>query len=221
MAFSLEPKQSSAYHIRWRMGWQRIALNKSFTDIASNLCVDQATVKRIVDLFESTGDVLKRPYPKHRLQRKLTLTAELILLTIVIEQPGTKLREMQVQLKDYGIEVSKSTICNFLHRSGFSYQRMVLIAKQRDEDLRMVFANDVSMYDPGMLVSIDETGTERRNTIRKYGYSVRGKPARSHKLLCRGQHISVTAYMSAKGLLDCKVIHGSVNSDSFYEFIHR
>ena len=26
--------------------------------------------------------------------------------------------------------------------------------------------------------------------------------------------------MSAKGLLDCKVIHGSVNSDSFYEFIH-
>ena len=58
MAFSLDPKQSSAYHIdlRWR---QRIALNKSFTDIASNLCIDQATVKRIVDLFESTGDVLK------------------------------------------------------------------------------------------------------------------------------------------------------------------
>ena len=36
--------------------------------------------------------------------------AELILLTIVIEYPGIKLREMQVQLKDYGIEVSESTI---------------------------------------------------------------------------------------------------------------
>ena len=61
------------------------------------------------------------------------------------------------------------------------------------------------MYDPELLVFIDETGADRRNTIRKYGYSVRGKPARSHKLLCQGQHISVIA-------LDCKVIHGSVKA---------
>ena len=58
------------------------------------------------------------------------------------------------------------------------------MVKQRDEDLRMAFANDVSMYDSEMLVFIDETGADRRNTIKKYGYSVRGKPARSHKLLC-------------------------------------
>ena len=95
------------------MVWQRIALIKSFTDIASNLCIDQATVKTIADFFESTGDFLKRPYPKHRLQRKLTLMAELILLTIVIEQPGIKLKEMQVQLKDNGMEVSESTFCDF------------------------------------------------------------------------------------------------------------
>ena len=55
----------------------------------------------------------------------------------------------------------------------------------------MVFANDVSMYDSGMLVFIAETGIDRRNTIMKHGYSARGKPDRSHKLLCRGQHISV------------------------------
>ena len=95
------------------MVWQRMALNKSFAEIASNLCIDQATVKRIVDLFENTGDVHKRPYPKHRLQRKLTPTTELILLTIVVQQPGLKLREMQAQLKEYGIEVTESTICNF------------------------------------------------------------------------------------------------------------
>ena len=66
MAFSCESKRSSAYHkdLRWRMVWQRIALNKTFTEIAANLCVDQATVKRVIDLFENTGDVCKRPYPK-------------------------------------------------------------------------------------------------------------------------------------------------------------
>ena len=66
MAFSCESKRSSVYHkdLRWRMVWQRIALNKTFTEIAANLCVDQATVKRVIDLFENTGDVRKRPYPK-------------------------------------------------------------------------------------------------------------------------------------------------------------
>ena len=73
------------------MVWQRIALIKSFTDIASNLCVDQSTVKRIVDLFESTSDVHKQPYPKCRLQRKLNPTAEFILSTIGNKQPGIKI----------------------------------------------------------------------------------------------------------------------------------
>ena len=78
--------RTNAYHmdLRWRMVCQRMALNKSFAEIASNLCIDQATVKRIVDSFENTGDVRKQPYPKHRVQRKLTPTTELILLTIVV-----------------------------------------------------------------------------------------------------------------------------------------
>ena len=81
---------------------------------------------------------------------------------------------MQAQLKEYEIEVSEPTICNFLHKSGFSYQRMTLIARQRDEGLRMAFASDVSMYDPELLVFIDETSADRRNILRKRGYSVRG-----------------------------------------------
>jgi len=107
-----------------------------------------------------------------------------------------------------------------LYKSGFSYQKMTLIAKQRDELLRVTFANDVSVYNPKMIVFVDETGADRRNMLRKYGYSIQGKPARSHKLLCRGQHISIIAMMSSKGLLDCKILHGSVNGESFYEFIH-
>ena len=61
-AFSCE---SSTYlkDLRW---WQRISLNKTFTEVAANLCVDQAIVKQVIDLFESTGDVCKQPYPKHR-----------------------------------------------------------------------------------------------------------------------------------------------------------
>ena len=58
-----------------------------------------------------------------------------------------------------------------------------------------------------------------RNILRIKGYSVRGKPAKSHKLLYRGQRISVIAAISAKGLLGCKIHHESVNGDTFYNFV--
>ena len=89
------------------MVWQRLALNKTFGDIAENLCVHPATVKRTVDLFELTGNVCKKPYPSDRLQRKLTPVVHLIGLTMVIKQPGIKLRELQADLiAEYGVELS-------------------------------------------------------------------------------------------------------------------
>ena len=97
------------------MVWQRLALNKTFGDIAENLCVHPATVKRTVDLFELTGDVCKKPYPSDRL---LTPVIHFILLTMVIEQPGIK-RELQHDLiAEYGVELSQATICSFFTTTG-------------------------------------------------------------------------------------------------------
>ncbi len=55
---------------------------------------------------------------------------------------------------------------------------MKLVAKQRDEDLRNAYKRDVLIYSPDMLIFIDETGTDRRVTLRKYGYSLRGSPVK-------------------------------------------
>ena len=70
-----------------------------------------------------------------------------------------------------------------------------------------------------MLIFVDETGCDRRDLIRKKGYSIRGKPAVTHKLLIRGEHVSVIAAISLKGLLDLMIRRGGVDSDTFYEFI--
>ena len=121
---------------------------------------------------------------------------------------------------DYGVNIGISTICQFLHRSVFSHQRMVLIAKQRYEYLRATFAIDVSCYKPEMLVFLDETGADRRNTVQKYSYSLRGKPAKSHKLLIWRKRVSAIAVMSIQGLLDCKIVHELVDGDVFYDFVH-
>ena len=50
---SCESKCSSAYSedLRWRVVYQSLGLRLSYSDIAKNLCVDVATVKRTVKLI--------------------------------------------------------------------------------------------------------------------------------------------------------------------------
>ena len=45
-----------------------------------------------------------------------------------------------------------------------------------------------------MFVFVDETWTDRRDALRKFGYSLRGKRATSQKLLVRGQRVSAVGY---------------------------
>ena len=117
------------------------------------------------------------------------------------------------------LEVDMSTVCRFLHNSGFTRQKLRLVALQRDEFLRQKFMLDVSAYNSDMFIFLDETGADRRNTIRKYGYSMRGKTPQKHTLLVRGEHVSGIGIISVNGLLDVSIVKGPVNGDTFYDFM--
>ncbi len=200
--------------------WQREGLGRKYAEIAENLGVDAATVSRILSLFRHTGCVHKKDYPSDRAFRKLTSPMEYIIVHLVLMRPGIILREIQAELlEETGADISLSTICRFLHRNGFTRQKLRIAARQRDDLLRAQFASDVSMYKPEMLIFIDETGSDRRNCIRKHGYSLRGKPLVTHRLLVRGKRISAIAMMSVNGMLDCKTVENTVNGDVFYEFV--
>ena len=223
MATSSEPGRTSAYSndLRWKMVYQREALSLTFSVIASNLCVDVSTVKRVLKLFRETGSVTKKPYPKERSSRKLTPVLQFFLLDLILSNPGIYLHEIQLRIQEeFYLTIDCSTICRFLHKSGFSHQRLRIVASQQNEYLRASYAIDVSLYHKDMLVFVDETGCDRRNLLRKKGYSIRGKPAVTHKLLVRGEHVSVIAAISTKGLLDVKICRGGVDSDTFYDFIN-
>ena len=71
-----------------------------------------------------------------------------------------------------------------------------------------------------LLIFIDETGSDNRNALRKYGYSLRGKTPVSHALLVRGERASAIACMSNSGLLDVQTIIGTSDGDTFYKFVH-
>ena len=67
---------------------------------------------------------------------------------------------------------------------------------------------------------MDETGTDGRDTVRRYGYSLRGKPLKVQKLLVHGEHISCIAAMSVQGIVATKIARGSMDGDAFFSFVY-
>lgn len=205
------------------MIWQREALGLKLATISDNLGVDPSTVSRTVSIFRESGDVGKRQYPKEaRPNKKLTSPVQLTILHTVLQHPDYYLHEIQNEVCILtGVNISVSSLCSFLRKCNFTRQRLRLIASQRDSEIRQQFAVDVSLYKPEMCIFIDESGSDNRDCIRRYGYSVRGKPPKSCRLLVRGERLSAIAAMTVTGIQALKVVKGAVDGDVFIDFIQR
>ena len=198
-SYSCQPGRRSAYHsdLRWRMIWQREVQGLSLQRVDSNLSVDPSTVQRTTRRFELSGTVDKKRY-----------------IHLVLKKPGIYLKEIQQDLLwQFDLDISAASLCNFLKKSNFTRKKMQLIALQRDKELRSAFLSDVSIY--------NSIGCDRRDAIRRYGYGVRGKRVKCQKLLVRGERISAIAAMTTEGLLDVKIVRGSVTGDKFNEFVEK
>ena len=73
-------------------------LGLSIQQASENLGVDKSTVSRIRQKFCDTGCVSKKTYLKDKAYRKLTSTAQLLVLHLVLEKPGVFLNEIQMEL---------------------------------------------------------------------------------------------------------------------------
>ena len=68
--------------------------------------------------------------------KKITPVTEYIIVTEALNHPGIMLHKLQVELvQQTGVAVCLSTICRFLHRIGFTRQKMNVTAIQRDDFL--------------------------------------------------------------------------------------
>ena len=109
--------------------------------------------------------------------------------------------------------------CRTLKLMGCSRQAMHRVPLQRSDDLRAKFMAHVSIYDPSMLVWLDESGCDKRNTVRKYGYSIRGIPLYDQRLFVRGTRYSAIPIVSTAGIHDVYLAKGNVNGDKFIKFV--
>ena len=135
--------------------------------------VDPSTVRQVLALFDSTGTVNAKPNPDHQANscRKLSEIDQIFVLELVLERPGVYLREIQWELVARGTVVHESTICRGLQQCGFTRTKLKLVVAQRSEDLQAKYVAEISIYKREMLVFVDEMGSDRRKTIRKFGYS--------------------------------------------------
>ena len=61
------------------------------------------------------------------------------------------------------------------------------------------FMPEILQYPPEWLVFLDETGSDRKDHIHKFGYSLIGEPPVYHRFLGRGTRILVIAALSTDG----------------------
>ena len=119
----------------------------------------------------------------------------------------------------FGVTVSIATICRTVHHMGITRQVMRHIALQRSDTARAKFMADISVYDPAMFIWLDESGQDKRNAIRRYGYSFRGIRPVEYRLLVRGIRYSSILIMSINCVHDVFLAEGSVDGDRFQYFI--
>ena len=191
------------------------------SDVSHYLCVSERTIRRYITLFEQTGDV--QPRTQHHGPSKLLGDHEqLVLLRIILQNTGIYLSEIQQKLQNhFGVSVSAATICRTLKFMGCTRQVIQHIALQRSDECRAKFMAEISMYDPSMLVWIDESGFDKRDCVRKRAYSVRGMTPRDQRLLIRGTRYSAIPAMSVDGIHDVYLFEGTVDGEKFAEFVHN
>lgn len=215
----MEMPRSYTSDLRWRAVWLYHVHHLSASEVAKHLCLSKRSVYRYLQKFDQTGDVKATTY-RHGPLRLLGDLEQIVLLRIITSNPGIYLSEVESKLFDrFGVHVSLSTICRTLKYMGCTRQVIQRIALQRSDEKRARFMAEVSAYDPSMLIWIDESGCDRRNYIRKRGYSVRGMTPQDHCLMIRGIRYSAIPVMSMDGIHDITIFEGNVNGDRFENFV--
>ena len=219
---SAEPGRKTAYSvdIRWRVIWQRYGMELSFRRISANLSISTGTVHNVLKRFEETGDVAARGQKERPDVRRLTSTEELFIVGLVLESPALQLQEVCKAVQELsGVGVSPSTVCRLLKKHGFTRKKMRYVALQRSSQFRADFMAEILQYRRDQLVWVDETGCDRKDGMRKYGYAIRGKTPQLHRFLARGQRISAITALTKDGILATELRTGTTDSDKFYDFL--
>lgn len=205
--------------LRWRTVWLNVVRGMTSYEIADTLFMCERSVQRYLSFFHTTGSVTPKKSTGGP-DKILSEFEQFSILQTLIHNPSTFLHELQSQLYDTtGKWVHASTICRTIHQYNFTHKKVQVIALQRSEEARIQFMAEVSGYHPDMFIWVDETGSDKRNSIRSYGYALRGMRPVCHHLRVGSRRISAIPVMTTRGIEDVYTTTNSVNGEIFEQFI--
>ena len=156
-----------------------------------------------------TGLVDPKSSSKRDAVKKLDDHHELYIIGLIYQCPTLQLQEIAYKVAEIsGTEVSISTLCRLLARNGFTRKKIQNTALQRSLDFRALYMASIVTFTSSMFVWIDETGTDLKEMLRKYGYAIRGERVVCNRIQVRGRRISVIAAISTDGLLGVELDTG-------------
>jgi len=205
--------------LRWRIILHNIFLGIPADAVAETFFISERSVLRYAERFRVTGQV-EKSVRHNGCYSKLSESDKYLLVDLVLSSPGIYLRELQVELQKAGSLIDISTICRTIKKMGLSRQKITHVALQQSEFLRVEFIAEMAAFDPAMILWIDETGCDRRNALRHYGYGIRGLPPCDHQLQLRGTRYSAVGILSVDGIQDVYITEDTVNGDVFLDFLY-
>ena len=113
-----------------------------------------------------------------------------ILIECLLEDPGIYLDELQHKLYQCAAVLANlPTICNTIHRLGYTRKRIGRVVQAQDVMRRAEFMPEMSYLKADMMIWIDETGSDRRVSSRCFGYHLKGLAPTDTVLSIHGKHL--------------------------------
>ena len=165
--------------------------------------VRRSVASDAVQSFLKYGDVRKpRRYYKRKFDSAEKQAVHAALHDYIRVKNILYLDEIQEKLRlDFGRKYSKSTVCRWLGKLGYSSKVLTRIAIQRDEHERLRFLLAVRQIPVENLVFIDEVHKNDATCRRNRGWALRGKRARIRAAFDKGTKYSVLAACNVDGFI--------------------
>ena len=150
--------------LKRRMVWRTIYSGLPTEEVAQTFLVSEKTVKRAVQRYFATGDLLSecssgRP-------QSLSEDNQIILLQSLLDNPGIYIQKVQEMYQEItGISLHPTLIIRYANRFGLTRQRIRRISISRSDMDRAEFMMQVDSMDPAFFIWVDETGCDRRKSL--------------------------------------------------------
>ncbi|PCH39788.1 hypothetical protein WOLCODRAFT_68487 [Wolfiporia cocos MD-104 SS10] len=182
----------------WASGWVQ-------DDICKILGISGRSLYRWQHIFEDFGHAVKPPSPLHG---RICIITRIVMDSIHLlyqNHPDTYLDELLFWLAiHHDIIISPSALQRNLREAGLTCKLLHKIAAERDEEEQTAW---------------HETSKNDHRYYRRYGYALRGETPQLVDVFVRGQRYSLVAGLTLDGYIAAKVIPGSFDSQTFFDFI--